>query len=295
MPLISFVCLVCDTPFKLERWDVNRRLKLRKERGNEDERLFCSHGCASTYTNVHRYEKRELICANCGQVETVNESHFRKKYCSHPCYIEHQRERLASFARLIGKLYAAQIGATQKESYRTGRRVHGRLGKAHTEMAKKTISLSQSRYYQTHDGPWKGKKMPMSARIKMSVARSRLILSGGFLWKTSKFFSKKNNEEIFCRSTWERRYFLHLENRLDVVAYKTEPFAIPYKHNGRRLYHPDVLITYAGQAQELHEVKPAYYVTYPINKAKFSAARAHCKTLGIPFKIITEHEMRAIA
>lgn len=278
-------CARCQDVFQVERWDYNKRMKIRG-------RLFCSKGCASTVSNVNRYEKRLLKCANCGKEEMVNETDRRQFYCGHPCYHEHQKDRFIEHARQMNKLYNHKAAATLKANLASGKTVHPWLGKKHSDVSKAAMSRWRSNYFKTNKHAMLGKKHTPEVCQKMSEARSRLIMKGGFLWKGVHFFSEKNNRQIFCRSSWEEKYFRDLETRSDVASYDSEPVAIPYMFEGsRKLYHPDVVIRYTDGSCELQEIKPQYYVKFPINQAKFAAAEAYCKDLHMPFKVVTEKEL----
>lgn len=53
---------------------------------------FCSQDCRRTWWKHHRtLTSQEITCANCGQHVTVTSSNKApRKYCSHPCFIQHR-------------------------------------------------------------------------------------------------------------------------------------------------------------------------------------------------------------
>lgn len=53
---------------------------------------FCSIVCRRAWWAAHRtVVTQELVCANCGQhVTVVRSGTAKRKYCCHPCYIQHR-------------------------------------------------------------------------------------------------------------------------------------------------------------------------------------------------------------
>lgn len=129
-----------------------------------------------------------------------------------------------------------------------------------------------------------------------------------------KYVGNPNN--IFCRSSWERKFCHWADLNPDIIQWASEEVAIPYLSpldNRVHRYYPDFLIKVkeqSGQTQTyLIEVKPEKQTrppkqgkrvtksfiyeskTWLVNQAKWKAADEFCKDHAIQFKIITEREL----
>lgn len=112
------------------------------------------------------------------------------------------------------------------------------------------------------------------------------------------------------RSSWEFTFCTFCDNNPSVLQWASEPFMIPYRNplTGKNtIYVPDFLIVYLDKNQKKHaevvEVKPLKETTLEsarttrdkaaviINMAKWEAARAFCKSYGLTFRIVTEHDI----
>jgi len=103
-------------------------------------------------------------------------------------------------------------------------------------------------------------------------------------------FSNKNNREIYYRSSWELKYFKHIEENNEILSYEVETIAIPYILNKeQRYYIPDILIYYKDR-KELVEIKPYSLTKYEINKLKFEAAYKYSAKNNMVFRVITEKD-----
>lgn len=122
--------------------------------------------------------------------------------------------------------------------------------------------------------------------------------------------------KITYRSSWELECFRFLDNNINVYAWCSEPFAIPYiKPTDGKIhkYYVDFYVHYKNSKQEiikeLLEVKPAAQcappvrgkkknktylyesVTYAINVAKWKAALNFAEQRGLRFRVITERSL----
>lgn len=83
-----------------------------------------------------------------------------------------------------------------------------------------------------------------------------------------------------------------------VVAYEYEGIAIPYvsnKKTGRlRKYYPDFMVDRKDGTREMIEVKPSKRLVQKKVQKKICAAREWCSAHGVTFKVLTEHELRAM-
>lgn len=123
--------------------------------------------------------------------------------------------------------------------------------------------------------------------------------------------------EITYRSSWELKMFRFLDSNPYVLAWASEPVAIPYMKpvivNGKPAmkkarYFPDIYVEYVDndgkENKEMIEIKPLKQTkksrakdskiriqenyTLAVNMAKWEAAREWCALRNITFKISTE-------
>ena len=115
-------------------------------------------------------------------------------------------------------------------------------------------------------------------------------------FKEGYIVSKKNNgEKMHYRSGYEKEVYDCLERIGDVIAYKVEPFSVPYYHKGKmRQYFPDLLIQYSDGSVEMWEVKPSNQTAASQNQAKFKAAELYCTQRGWRWDIITEQRIEQL-
>lgn len=130
-------------------------------------------------------------------------------------------------------------------------------------------------------------------------------------------FTPKNPEKyvgkgtIRYRSGWELTFMMFADNNQSVTQWSSESVRIPYRHplTGKQtIYVPDFLIVYVDrnnkQIAEMVEIKPKKQTlieskrasaqlraTVAINHAKWAAANAWCKRMGISFRVITEDDL----
>jgi len=117
-------------------------------------------------------------------------------------------------------------------------------------------------------------------------------------------------------SSWELKFDQFLDNNPNILRWSSEEISIPYvKPTTGRIhkYYPDYWVEYQTKdgtiIQEVIEVKPSSQVkppkrrgkrrktqvyedlTYAINIAKWTAAKAFCDSQGIRFRIVTENQL----
>jgi hypothetical protein len=61
-----------------------------------------------------------------------------------------------------------------------------------------------------------------------------------------------------------------------------------------RKYYPDFVVTWSDGRREVIEIKPARRVHNPKNTKKTIAAGDWCVSQGMTYKILTEHELKAL-
>ena len=125
--------------------------------------------------------------------------------------------------------------------------------------------------------------------------------------------------KIIYRSSWERQYFIYCDENSAILQWNSEDCKIPYispldnrKHN----YHVDIYVKYKTRTgeikQSLIEIKPhketlmpkrgkkrlktytTEVTTYVRNQAKWKAATAYAKRVGMDFVVLTENELKPI-
>lgn len=114
------------------------------------------------------------------------------------------------------------------------------------------------------------------------------------------------------RSSWELAFMNFCDNNANILQWASESVQIPYRNpiTGKQtIYVPDFFIVYKDkkdkQVAELIEIKPSgqsmlregmnqqQRATVALNYAKWEAARAWAKRMGVKFRIITEKDMFA--
>ena len=80
------------------------------------------------------------------------------------------------------------------------------LGHKHTPETKIKMSISKKKYFETHDGTWKGKKLPESTRKKISeIAQKRTGVKNAF-------YGRKHTEESKRKMSETRKTMYKGEN-----------------------------------------------------------------------------------
>ena len=113
------------------------------------------------------------------------------------------------------------------------------------------------------------------------------------------------------RSGWELTFMMFCDNNKNVHQWASESIRIPYRHplTGKQtIYVPDFLVVYMDkngrQIAEMVEIKPRKQtliennkastqqrMVVAVNHAKWAAANAYCKRMGISFRVITEDDL----
>ena len=112
------------------------------------------------------------------------------------------------------------------------------------------------------------------------------------------------------RSSWELMFFRYCDNNPAILKWASESIVIPYRNplTGKQtIYIPDVFIYYQNKngqkVAELIEIKPSSQTNLTeakskhdklavvVNQAKWAAANAYCKRMGMTFRIITERDL----
>ena len=112
------------------------------------------------------------------------------------------------------------------------------------------------------------------------------------------------------RSGWELVFMRFADNNNKVLKWASESIQIPYRNplTGKQtIYVPDFFLLYQDktgqQRAELIEIKPSAQTNVQeakstrdkaaaiVNQAKWAAASAYAKRMGIKFRVITENEI----
>lgn len=123
-----------------------------------------------------------------------------------------------------------------------------------------------------------------------------------------------DSSKIIYRSSWEFYFNRFLDGNPNILAWASEPIAIPYikPTDGKvHKYYVDYFVRYLNSKREviseLIEVKPKRQttgskarkpstrlyedITYAINQAKWKAASDYAESQGLTFRIITEDQL----
>lgn len=113
------------------------------------------------------------------------------------------------------------------------------------------------------------------------------------------------------RSGWEFTFMTFCDNHAGVISWASEAIQIPYKNplTGKQtVYIPDFFVLYedknGNKRAEIVEIKPKKQsliesrvasakdrLTVALNHAKWAAAMAYCKKIGVTFRVITEDDL----
>lgn len=112
------------------------------------------------------------------------------------------------------------------------------------------------------------------------------------------------------RSSWEMMFFSFCDNNPAILKWASESIRIPYRNplTGKQtIYVPDIFIFYQNkfgqQIAEVIEIKPSAQTNIAearnirdkahvaVNHAKWAAANAYCKRMGLKFRVVTESEL----
>ncbi len=141
----------------------------------------------------------------------------------------------------------------------------------------------------------KGLKRTKETREKMSKSNAKRYLNGFFnsnQYKSGHYYSKKNDKELWYRSSYELVAYEMLEQLSKVKRYETEPFAIQYEwENYKHNTIPDILVTYTDNSKELIEIKPKYMLEDEQTVLKLKAMKEHAKGNGMDFSVWTEKDL----
>lgn len=159
----------------------------------------------------------------------------------------------------------------------------GRLGKKHSEEAKRKMSEQKKKFFQTPEGMkarlfLAEKAVKQHADTNMNKSKRKVL-----------YFSAKNNNEIrVCNSSGE---FIACEDFLEkdpnVIKYETQ---VRYTINNR-VRSLDFLIYYIDGSIKIIEVKPFSRKDEPKNASQIEDSRAYAISMGYTFELWCEKEL----
>lgn len=108
------------------------------------------------------------------------------------------------------------------------------------------------------------------------------------------FPSRKMGRMIAWESLLERDAILRFEFSSAIIRYEEQPQHVYYEQDGvTREYIPDFeLIFDTGEVMHI-EVKPSNKLKEPENAKKYAAIAEHYVAIGMPFRILSEKEIRS--
>jgi len=105
------------------------------------------------------------------------------------------------------------------------------------------------------------------------------------------FSSRLNRMLIPYESGMERKAFLLLETHPQIRSYRSQPYCIELRVQGKtRKVYPDVELI-SSKGQSLLEIKPASQLKKPRNQARFAALRDWAAHRSMRFSVLTEREI----
>ena len=193
----SFKCEICSAAFSAEK--KNRR--------------FCSRKCAAKIRTVDR---KCLICEN-----IVKSTGTKRKFCSRECYFVYQKTDLSqAFAQ---RMSVVSSGNNNSMSYKS-------------IMARRNCSLTQAKEIRKTISGTLGFSYSDESKRKMSLKKINLSNKVYGRGKAG-FFTTKNNEKIWMRSSWERKFAKFLDAANLIWEYEPKCFDLV-----ERVYHPDFYV-----------------------------------------------------
>lgn len=138
---------------------------------------------------------------------------------------------------------------------------------------------------------------------------ARKWMQGKYIIKNPEKYAGNNTPTY--RSSWEFAFCKFCDENANIISWASESIKIPYRNplTGRStVYVPDFLVVYLDkygqQRTELVEIKPSSQTTMEaagknrqnkaavaVNRAKWQAANAWAKRMGITFRVATESDI----
>ena len=245
---------------------------------------------------------KKKVCINCGS--SYPGYHSGKKYCSIQCFLKarvgsyHHSEETKELIRLgnLGKVRSPESIEKWKRSWMKKKHLSwckGLSAETNEILRRREEKRMQNRVYiRGKENHSYGRTHTFEEKLRMREIRSMKILRGETSNgnKNGWYFSTKLNRDIRYLSSWEEKAFRLLDKSPKVTSFNPSPFRVPYLFKGeQRFYIPDIEVK-ADSKTIVVELKPDFYKDYPINQAKFEAARQFCNSLKFDFKVLNINE-----
>ncbi len=262
------------------------------------------HGHNAVENNAKKHELRKCLYPGC-----VNTFDCRKKEKKKYCKIHSRKYR-------IGKHYTDFMSIEQvehcqklqslnssgrKNKNKTYENLYG-IDKALQIKTKQALShigkpkpkgfgnLVRNRQLgKSYEDIW-GVDKAKRAREKLSLIRTQMIENG---WGTvNYFFSKKNNCNLFYRSSYELLAFQILESSIMVKSYKINFPKIKYIFNNKEhRYIVDLFVEYTDGQKQMIEVKANWALKDPRTITKLEAGKRFAEQNGMKWDVWTEKDL----
>jgi len=226
-----------------------------------------------TKENYDKYVKKsdEGICPHCSApTNFVKFSVGYRKYCSCRCSSLANRESISERIRV------RNLANWKSPEYRKMviKRVSNQMKKRwSSKEARDTLSTKMSNLWKDPD------------------FRSKCSNSYGI---SGHYFSKKNQKNLYYRSSWELRSYNILESSELVSRFDSEPFSIPYINpldNKIHQYIPDIKVYFIDGTQMIVEVKPECFLSDDVVVAKLSSLEIYCNSNSYLMSVWTEKDL----
>lgn len=164
-------------------------------------------------------------------------------------------------------------------------------GYTHTKENKKKMSVIRKGYFKIPGNKdyLRNQIISEKTKEKMSIAASLRMLKSK-AWKRGYYFSRKNDKNLYYRSSYELIAYKILEQMSMVKSYEVEPCVISYRFLGiLRCTIPNILVTYIDGSKELIEIKPEWKMSK--DNTKLWAMNDYAANKGWLFNVWTENEL----
>jgi hypothetical protein len=250
---------------------------------NSDQRPRCpAKGCSNSLKFISIQRGYEFHCS---------------PSCSGSDITEETREKISK--SLTGKKLPDKVRRKMSDTHK---RIplpkgfeEGRLRaakKPKSESHKKNLSISVTRYFETHpEAREESSRRMIQYCIDHPEFIENFINSGVFNSKKGYYSPKKSTTRFYYRSSWE----LDLLKMLEVAEYVVsidKPSSIPYRFKGRsKLYYPDFKVLLSSGITAIIEVKPYHFLNDDMVVAKRKAAIKYCSENGFRYITLTQYEI----
>lgn len=255
-------------------------------------------------TNPEVERVRHLICKKCGRPfsRTFNTDYDSENACcSKSCAsslnaVSHNSAAYMNTPEV--KARAKKSLEALREKWRTGQLPDPRIGRHWSICPEARLRMSLSR--RGIRNAFFGKHHSIASRLKMSEARSRLIVAGRMNWslfgrKSGDHTSTKVGKTFHFRSSWEEAAMKWLDASDVIQAWDYECVRIPYYYqNHKRWYIPDFVVTYTDGHGEMWEIKPHAFLQAEAVVLKAAAATEYCAANSLVYRTLDRDQLKSL-